>query len=72
MMNFFISSYKFFSYSKYLNFCLEFLVIGKRKISLISKLMTSQPRERTITIPILLSITGNEGSQAMKFGQFIE
>ena len=34
--------------------------------------MTSQPRERTITIPILLSITGNEGSQAMKFGQFIE
>ena len=43
----FISCQKHFSFSRYLSFCLDFLVLKKngliRKISVISKLMRSQP-----------------------------
>ena len=34
--------------------------------------MTSQPGKETIAILILPYISGNNGSQAMKFGQLIE
>ena len=43
-----------------------------RKISLISKSMTSQPGQQTIEIYILPNISRNKGNQAVKFGQLIE
>ena len=43
-----------------------------RKISLVSKSMTSQPGQQTIAIHILFNISGSKGNQAMKFGEFIE
>ena len=50
-----------FLFSKFLNFCLDFLVKKKnrliKKIRLISKHMASQPRKNTIPIHILPSIS---------------
>ena len=43
-----------------------------RKLRLISKYMTSQPGEQTITINILPNILRNKGNQKMEFGQLIE
>ena len=43
-----------------------------RKISLISKSMTSQPGQQTIAIHILPNISKSKGNQAMKLGQLIE
>ena len=43
-----------------------------RKISLISKSMTSKPGEQTIAIHILPNISRSKGNQAMTFGQLIE
>ena len=44
-----------------------------KKIRLISKFKTSQPRKLTITMHILLSnISISKGNQIMKFGQLIE
>ena len=65
-----------FSFTRYLSFCLDFLVIQKngliKKIGLISKFIMSQPGEQTIAIHILPNISKSKGSQAMKFGQLIE
>ena len=62
---FFISSYKLFFFSRYLNFCLNFLVVQKngmiRKIKLIAKFMTSQPEKQIIAIHILPNIPINKG-----------
>ena len=72
----FISPQKLFSFSRYLNFCLDFLIKYKngliRKIRLISKLMTSQPGKQTITIHILPNISRSKRIEKMKFGQLIE
>ena len=67
---------KLFSFSRYLSFYLDFLVIYQngliRKIRLISKFMTSQSGQRTIVIHILSNIQRSEGTQTIKFGQLIE
>ena len=72
----FISPLKLFSFSRYLNFCLEFLVMYQRglirKITLISNFMTSQPGLQTIIKHILANISITKCSQTMKFGQLRE
>ena len=69
----FISPQKFFSFSRYLSFCLKFLVLLQngllRKIRLTYKFMTSRPGKQTIVIHVLPNIFRNKGNQAMKFGQ---
>ena len=60
----FISPYKLFSFSRYLNFCLYVLIKWKkgliRKVRLTSKFMTSQLGKQTIAIHILPNISKNE------------
>ena len=72
----FISCLKFFSVSRYLKFCLEFLVRYEnssiRKLRLISKFMTSQKDKQVIIIHIFPNISGSKGNQRMKFSQLIE
>ena len=72
----FISPEKLFSFARYLNFCLDFLVKHRngsvRKKELISKFMTSQPEKQTITIYILPNISRSNSNQAIKLGQLIE
>ena len=72
----FILHKKPFSFSKYLNFCLDILVMQKngliRKVSSISKFITSQPGKQTIAILLLHNISRSKHKQTMKFGQFIE
>ena len=67
---------KLLLFSRYLSFCLDFLVIYKNglisKIRLILKFMTSQPGYQTIAIRILPNIPRSKGNQTMKFGQLIE
>ena len=48
-----------------------FYFILIRKIRLISKFMTSQPDQQTITIYVLSNISRKD-NQAMEFGQAIE
>ena len=59
-----------------LNFHLEFLATQKnslvRKITLISKSMTSRPGEQRITVHILLNFSLSKCNQAMKLGHLIE
>ena len=43
-----------------------------RKISLVSKVMTSQPGYQTIAIHILANISRRKGNKTMKFGQLLE
>ena len=43
-----------------------------RKMSLISKYLTSQPGQQTITIHIFSNISRSKGNQTLKFGQAIE
>ena len=43
-----------------------------RKIRLISKFMTSQPCQQTITMHTLPNISRSKGSKTMKFGQLME
>ena len=66
---------KIFSFPRYLNFCLDFLVIQKngsiRKISLISKFIPSQPSQQTIVLHMLPNIPRGKGNQTVKFGQLI-
>ena len=63
-------------FSRYLHFCLDFLVMKKngliRRTVLISKLMTSQPGKQIITIHMLPNIARSKGNQTVKFGQLIE
>ena len=72
----FISLQKLFLFSRYLSFCLDFLVMQQigliRKIRLNSNLMTSQPGWQIILIQILLDISRSKGNQAMRIGQLIE
>ena len=72
----FISPKKLFSFSRYLSFCLDFLVMYQngliKKIRLISNFVTSQPGLQTIVIHILPNILRSKGNQTMKFGQLIE
>ena len=76
MKNPFYFTLKLFLFSRYSSVCLEFLITHKnsltRKIRLISKSMTSQPRLQTITIHILPNILRSKGNQTMKFAQFTE
>ena len=55
---------------------LDFLVTQKngliRKIRLISRFITSQPRKQRIPIHILPNISRSKDNQTMKFGQLIE
>ena len=64
-----------FSFSRYLSFCVDFLVMYKngliRKIRLISKFMTSQPGKQAIAIHILPHISRSKRNQT-QFGQLIE
>ena len=70
------TSLKLFSFSRYLNFRLEFEVMLKngliKKIRLNSKFMTSQPGQQTIAMHIFTNISRTKGNQIMKFGQLIE
>ena len=71
----FISPLKLLSFSRYLSFCDQYLVVQKsgltRKIRLILKFMTSQPTQQTIAIHILANISRSKDNQTIKFGQFI-
>ena len=62
-------------FSRYLNFCLEFLVMLNdsfiMKIRLISKFAASQPGEQPIAIHILTIISRSKDIHAMKLGQLI-
>ena len=70
----FISSRTLFSFSKYLNFCFNFLVMQKnsliRKIRLISKIFNITLE--TIAIHILTNISRSKGNQTIKCDQLIE
>ena len=72
----FISHQKLFLFSRYLNFCLDFLVMQQngllRKIRLVSTFTTSQPGKETIVMYILPNISRSKGNQTMKFGELIE
>ena len=72
----FISPQKLFSFSRYLSFCLDFLVISQngliKKIRLISNFMTWQLEQQGIVIHILPNISRSKGNQARKIGQLIE
>ena len=64
------------SFSKYLSFCLDFLVMCKNglieKTRLISRFMTSQRGTQTVAIHILPNISRSKGNQTNKYGQLIE
>ena len=72
----FTSPQKLFSLSRYLSFCLDFLVMYRngliKKIRLISNSMTSQTGSETIVIHILPNISRSKGNQTVKFTQLIE
>ena len=74
--DFYFTLQKLFSFSRYLNFCLDFLVTYKngliRKLRLISKFMTSQPGKQTIAIHVLHNISRSRDYQRVKFGHFVE
>ena len=71
-----ISCLKLFAFSRYLSFCLDFLVISQngfiRKIRLISDFMMSQPGLQAIVIHILPTTLRSKGNQTTKSGQLIE
>ena len=73
---FFISPEELSLFSRYLSFCLGFLVIYQndliKKIRLISNFMTLQPGQQTIVIHILPNISTSKDNQAIKFGLLIE
>ena len=72
MKNDFYFTLKDILLSKYLDFCLELLVMYKngliRKIRLNSNFMKSQPEKRTMTIHILPNASINKGNQTIRFG----
>ena len=76
MKNAFYSTLEVFSFSRYLNFCLGILVIGKndpiKMVRLLSKFMKSQPEKQTTAIHILSNISRSKCDEVMKFGQLIE
>ena len=72
----FISPLKLFLFTRYLNFCLDFLVMQKNgligKIWFISKFMTSQPEKQLQYNTILPNISRSKGNMTMKFCQLLE
>ena len=76
MKNVFYFTSNLFSFSRYLNFCLDFLIMQQnnliRKIRLSSNFMTSQPGQQTIIIHVFTNILGSKGNQTMKLGHLIE
>ena len=72
----FTSPQKLFSLSRYLSFCLDFLVMYRngliKKIRLISNSMASQTGSETIVMHILPNISRSKGNQTVKFSQLIE
>ena len=72
----FISHEKPFLFSRYLSFCLVFLVMHEngliKKKRLISNFMTSQPGYQSIVIHIWPNFSRSKGNQTMEFGQLIE
>ena len=64
-----------FSFSRYSNFCLDFLVMTEnssiKKMRLISKIMTSHLGSQTIAIHILRIILKSIVNQTIKFGQLV-
>ena len=72
----FFHLFQLFSFSRYLNVCLYFLVMNKngliKKARLISTFMTSERGKPTTTIYILPNISKSKRSQIMKFGQLME
>ena len=73
---FFISAQKLFSFSRYLSFCLDFLVMYQnsliKKICKVNFKFYDVTAWLTIVIHILLNISRSKGTQTMKFGQLIE
>ena len=74
--NAFYFNLKSYSFSRYLNVFLDFLVMYKndlvRMIWLISKFVTPQPGKQTNALQILSNISRRKGSQKMKIIQLIE
>ena len=72
----FISPQKLFSFSRYLNFCLDFLVMQEnssiRKIRSITNLLMTQHGLQTIVMHIFPNISRSKGNQTMKFAQLVE
>ena len=72
----FISPQKFFLFSRYSSFCLDFLVMYQngviKKTMLISNFMTSQLVKQTIVIHILPNFLRSKGNQTIKLGPLIE
>ena len=64
------------SFSRYLNFCLDFLVMQQngliRKTSLVTKFLTSQLGLQTVVMHILPNISRSKGNRTIKFGQLME
>ena len=65
-----------FSFSRYLKFCLDFLVMNKngliKKIWLIWKFLTEKPEKQTIAIHILRNISTSKSNSKIRFGQLIQ
>ena len=63
-------------FSRYLSFCLHFLVMQKngliRNMRIFSDFMTLHPRSQTSTTQILLDISRINGNRTIKFGQLME
>ena len=63
------------SFPRYSNFCFDFLVMQEnsfiKKMSLISKFMTSQPGSQTILTHILRIILRSIVNHTIKFGQLV-
>ena len=72
----FIPPERLFLFSRYLNFCHDFLIMQKngliRDLRLISKFMTLLPGKQTIAIQILPNISRSKGNQTMKFDLLTE
>ena len=72
----FISSGKFFLFSRYLNFCLDFLVMKKKRLDWKDKInfktydVTTWSTNNYNTQST--NISRSKGNQTMKFGQVIE
>ena len=69
-----ISPQKLFPFSRYLSFCLDFLVMYQSSLvkKITSNFMTSPLGQQTVVIYIFPNISRSKGKQTMKFGQLIE
>ena len=72
----FISPQKLFPFSRYLNFCLDLLVMYQsdliKKIRLILNFLTSRPGSQAIVMHIFPNISRSEDNETIKFGQLME